>query len=232
MATREGGARAGFTFYRSFLEAINEIEDEAKQLALFHAICNYALDGEQPTFEGSLLKMAWRLVLPILQRNRQLWENGKSPKQDESKTEAKRKQDGSKPHQDKSQDKSQDEDVDENENENEDEDEDVDVGNTSHNSPDGKIIFPHKDTQLLTDKERQDLFAKVRDEFWKYMGRDAAFDEAGKFLKYYDDHGWKTSKGRPVTDVEGAIKNWVDRIPGDEKRKLGRPLSYDPIMPF
>lgn len=57
--------RDHFTFFRSFQEAIDQCQ-EKEQLALYKAIVNYALDGEEPTFENNLLRLAWTLIKPNL----------------------------------------------------------------------------------------------------------------------------------------------------------------------
>ena len=57
--------RNHFTFFRSFQEAIDQCE-ESDQLALYRSIVGYALDGNNPSFENPLLKMAWTLIKPNL----------------------------------------------------------------------------------------------------------------------------------------------------------------------
>ena len=36
-----------FVFYRSFYEAIKEIDEEATRLAILEALCDYAIFGEE-----------------------------------------------------------------------------------------------------------------------------------------------------------------------------------------
>lgn len=42
----------GFTFWKSFYEGIEEIEDPETKLAVYDAICRYAFYGEEPDFKG------------------------------------------------------------------------------------------------------------------------------------------------------------------------------------
>lgn len=57
--------RDHFTFFRSFQEAIDQCQ-EKEQLALYKAIVNYALDSKEPSFENTLLRLAWTLIKPNL----------------------------------------------------------------------------------------------------------------------------------------------------------------------
>jgi len=60
--------RESFVFFRTFREAIDMIP-ERLQLAAFKAVCDFALDGAEPTgeFAGT---MFWKLVRPILNKSR------------------------------------------------------------------------------------------------------------------------------------------------------------------
>lgn len=52
-----------FTFFRSFYEAIKEIEDEGARLDLYEAICAYALEGEEVELTG-VPRMLFTLIKP------------------------------------------------------------------------------------------------------------------------------------------------------------------------
>ena len=67
--------RNHFTFFRSFQEAIDQC-DEKDQLPLYRGIVNYALDGKEPVFENPLLKLAWTLIRPNLEKGLRNWKNG------------------------------------------------------------------------------------------------------------------------------------------------------------
>lgn len=66
--------RDGFIFYRSFYEAIACL-DATSQLSLFHAICQYGLDGTEPALTGIADGM-FRLVKPQLEANNKRYMNG------------------------------------------------------------------------------------------------------------------------------------------------------------
>lgn len=61
--------RSGFTFYASFQEAIEDLEDSepATQLAIYRAICRYGLFREEPELKG-VSRIIWRLVKPSLDK--------------------------------------------------------------------------------------------------------------------------------------------------------------------
>ena len=69
--------RKGFTFYRSYQEAIEMLPVE-DQLAVYKAIANYSLDGSEPS-EGDLSlygRLLWVAFLPNLQADRNRYSNG------------------------------------------------------------------------------------------------------------------------------------------------------------
>ena len=69
--------RKGFTYYRSFRDAICELSIE-ERLQIYEAIADYALDGIDPDMSqmNSAVRMAWRLIRPYLEADRTRWENG------------------------------------------------------------------------------------------------------------------------------------------------------------
>ena len=69
--------RKGFTFYRSFVNAIRKLPD-ADKLAVYEAIADYSLDGVEPNEEELSLyaQMLWEVILPNLDADRRRYENG------------------------------------------------------------------------------------------------------------------------------------------------------------
>lgn len=65
-----------FIFYRSFYEAIKEIDDEATRLAILEALCDYAIFGEEPVLKGTASAL-FKLMRPQIDANRKRRENGK-----------------------------------------------------------------------------------------------------------------------------------------------------------
>jgi hypothetical protein len=86
----------GFVFYRSWLEAIEELPD-ALMFELLKAIVYYGLNQEEPAEITPLARSYWKLIKPIIEANNKRYENGKKAKrkQNGSKTEANDKQVGS-----------------------------------------------------------------------------------------------------------------------------------------
>ena len=71
-------ARDGFTFYRSFAEAINLLPEE-EQLAVFRMIVQYSLDGTEPNEEAMSTYglVIWKMMRPHLASDRRRYNNGK-----------------------------------------------------------------------------------------------------------------------------------------------------------
>lgn len=65
-----------FVFYRSFLGAIREMEED-DQLAMFRAICDYALDGEEPVLTSAIQRAVFAAIRPSIDTNNAKREGGK-----------------------------------------------------------------------------------------------------------------------------------------------------------
>src|SRR5699024_9758660 len=96
--------RTQYTFYESFYRAAKRIKDPTARVAVYDAICEYALYGKEPDVDvlSEMAAIAFELIKPNLDASRKKAESGKlggTKKQTEStleangsKTEAKRKQ--------------------------------------------------------------------------------------------------------------------------------------------
>ena len=87
--------RDSFIFYRSFYESISEL-DEADKIALYGAICAYALDNIEPELKGPS-KAVFMLIRPQIDANTRKYENGckggrpsKKPNQNQTETKPER----------------------------------------------------------------------------------------------------------------------------------------------
>ena len=78
--------RESFVFYRSFLGAIREME-QADQLAMFWAICNYALTGEEPALQSAIQRAVFAVIRPSIDTNNAKREGGKRGGRPKSRTE-------------------------------------------------------------------------------------------------------------------------------------------------
>ena len=88
--------RNSFVFYRSFFEAISELDKDSKAV-IYDAISNYSFNQIEPELTG-ICKTVWILIKPQLEANNRRYENGSKAKnkQTTSKRQAKRKQTTSK----------------------------------------------------------------------------------------------------------------------------------------
>lgn len=64
----------GFIFYKSFFEAINELDNNT-QLEVYQAITNYALNDELPNLNG-VAKAIFSLIKPQIDANNKRYEDG------------------------------------------------------------------------------------------------------------------------------------------------------------
>ena len=65
-----------FVFYRSFWDAINEMDD-TEQLEMFRALCRYALDGTAPNFDSPIQRAVFAVMKPVIDANVTSRETGK-----------------------------------------------------------------------------------------------------------------------------------------------------------
>src|SRR5699024_2702648 len=96
--------RTQYTFYESFYRAAKRIKDPTARVAVYDAICEYALYGKEPDVDvlSEMAAIAFELIKPNLDASRKKAESGKlggrkkqsesNPEANGSKTEAKRKQ--------------------------------------------------------------------------------------------------------------------------------------------
>ncbi len=68
--------REYFPFYLSFEKAISNL-DEKDQLLIYRAIARYSLFGEEPPQLERFARATWELLLPILNKSRRKYQNGK-----------------------------------------------------------------------------------------------------------------------------------------------------------
>ena len=78
--------RESFVFYRSFLGAIREME-QADQLAMFWAICNYALTGEEPALQSAIQRAVFAVIRPSIDTNIAKRDGGKRGGRPRTRTE-------------------------------------------------------------------------------------------------------------------------------------------------
>lgn len=70
-----------------------------------------------------------------------------------------------------------------------------------------------KEIYLLTGKNQSENFSTVStnptfDEVAAYIQEIGGGVDAHKFYSTYEQQGWKTKKGKPITDWKGAVRYW------------------------
>lgn len=67
--------RDAFLFYRSFFESVQTL-NKRDQAAVILAICDYALNGVEPSLTGAALSV-WILIKPVMDANYRRYKSGK-----------------------------------------------------------------------------------------------------------------------------------------------------------
>jgi hypothetical protein len=83
--------RPYFTFFKSYFEAVSELEDKNDQLETLMAICSYSLTEEPPEISSKVAKAIFTAIKPTIDSNIKQYKNGAKRKPKASQTEAKRK---------------------------------------------------------------------------------------------------------------------------------------------
>jgi hypothetical protein len=183
--------RESTVFYRSFYEAIKELDADT-QAQVYSAIFEYALNFNEVEVKG-VAKTVFTLIKPQLDANLKRYENGTKAKikQSESKTEAKQKQDRSKAEANVN----VNDNVNVNANENVNQNENVNVSRS-------RFRAPTYDEILNFMKEKNGLAGNV----WS----DAkVISEAKAFFNYYESNGWMVGKNK-MKNWEAAVRNWMN----------------------
>ena len=98
--------RPYFTFFKSYFEAVRELENREDQLDTLMAICEYSLTEEEPEIRSKVARAIFTAIKPTIDANIKQYKNGKKPKG--SQTEAKRKPNRSQTQTNKEKDKEKD----------------------------------------------------------------------------------------------------------------------------
>ena len=192
--------RESTVFYRSFYEAIKEL-DADMQSQVYCAIFEYALNFNQLELTG-VAKTVFTLIKPQLDANQKRYDNGNKPKlkQTISKTEAKPKQDVSKPHPNANVNDNDNVNVNENVNENE-----------NVNVIRSRFRAPTYDEILNCMKSKNEIAKGI----WNSA---KVITEAKAFFNHYESNGWMVGKNK-MKNWEAAIRNWMNNNSKFEQNK-------------
>lgn len=180
-----------FVFYRSFRDAIEEMDDSEK-LATLLAICDYALYGVEPKLDGVMSRAVFTVAKPSIDANKTKRKNGKNGGRPKKETAG-----FSKENQRFSKSESTDTETDtETESET-----DTDTGtNKADKPPRAQFVVPRvEEVQAYIDEKG-------------YTGIDAA-----AFVDYYTANGWMVGKHK-MKDWKAAVRNWARREKKDDSR--------------
>ena len=183
--------RKQFTFYESFFEALEQIEDQNAQAEAYRAICRYALRGEEPELERlpAITRIVFHLIRPTLDASRHKAANGlQGGRAKNGKTKANEKQTANKG-----------ENEIENENEIEKEDE-VEIEREHECAPPAPSRGQKKQT-------RTPSYEQVLEEA-ALRGRP---ELAKSFFDYYAAGDWRDAGGRPVRAWRQKLAAWIIR---------------------
>lgn len=193
--------RESTIFYRSFYEAIKELDAET-QSKVYSAIFEYALNFNEVEVKG-LAKTVFTLIKPQLDANLKRYENGTKAKvkQSESKTEAKQKQNRSKIEANVN----VNDNVNVNANENVNQNENVNVSRSRFRAPTYNEI-------LNFMKEKNGLAGNI----WPEA---KVVSEAKAFFNHYESNGWMVGKNK-MKNWEAAVRNWMNNNSKFENQKI------------
>jgi hypothetical protein len=193
--------RESTVFYRSFYEAIKELDADT-QAQVYSAIFEYALNFNELELKG-VSKTVFTLIKPQLDANQKRYENGNKPKVKQviSKQEAKPKQDISK--------------VEANVNVNVNDNANVnDNENVNANVSRSRFRAPTYDEILGYMKEKNALAGNV----WNDI---KLLTESKAFFNHYESNGWMVGKNK-MKNWEAAVRNWMNNNSKFENKKTNQ----------
>ena len=190
--------RESTVFYRSFYEAIKELDAEL-QAVVYSAIFEYALNFNEVELKG-VAKTVFTLIKPQLDANQKRFENGNKPKVKQviSKQEAKPKQETSKVEANVN------DNVNANVNDNENVNVNAKVSRSHFRAPTYEEIFE---------------FMKSKNALAGNVWADAkVITEAKAFFNHYESNGWMVGKNK-MKNWEAAVRNWMNNNSKFENNK-------------
>jgi hypothetical protein len=200
--------RESTVFYRSFYEAIKELDAEL-QAVVYSAIFEYALNFNEVELKG-VAKTVFTLIKPQLDANQKRFENGNKPKVKQviSKQEAKPKQETSKVEANVN--------VNDNVNANVNDNENVNVN--------AKVSRSHFRAPTY---EEVFEFMKSKNALAGNVWADAkVITEAKAFFNHYESNGWMVGKNK-MKNWEAAIRNWMNNNSKFENNKPKSVIQND-----
>ena len=190
--------RDSFIFYRSFYEAIKELDFE-QQGRVYDAIFRFALNGEEVKLNG-VEKAVFTLIKPQVLANNQRFENGcrgGRPKGSKSKQNDNQLKTDLKPNRNQANVEKQTK-IKPNENGN------VNVNENDNVNLNVGVI---KDSRLVSQKLSPTLSQVEK------VCKDLGFDKsvAKTFFNFYEANGWMQGRDKPIVNWIAQLNIWVTR---------------------
>lgn len=195
--------RESTVFYRSFYEAIKELDAEL-QAQVYSAIFEYALNFNEIELKG-VAKTVFTLIKPQLDANQKRYQNGTQAKQKQnvSKQEAKVKQSKSKASPNVNVNVNDNVNANANVNDNE---------NENDNVSRSRFRAPTYDEILSFMKEKNSLAGNLWNE-------SKVIAESKAFYNYYESNGWMVGKNK-MKNWEAAVRNWMNNNSKFDNQKI------------
>lgn len=214
-----------FVFYRSFLDAIQEMNPN-DQLETLLAICRYAIYGEEPEMHSMLSRAIFTIAKPSLDANKTKRTSGKKGGRPKKKTNGFKNEKPMVIENEKPTDT-------ENENHRFSENEST-VTETVTETVTDTVTDTVTETETGTETEAEKKAAKPQrsnfvkptvDEIREYCRTRNNSVDPESFHDFYASKGWKIGKD-PMKDWKAAVRTWERR--GDGKRDTGQKQYSDP----
>lgn len=226
--------RDSFLFYRSFYEAIKDLEPEDR-MKVYDAICEYALDGTEPELSGVASAM-FKMAKPQVDANNKRYENGKKggrPAKEETKTEASHNQNETKAKPRRNQDETK---VKPNVNQgetktepnpNQNETKTKPNVNVNVNDNDNKKESSNEDKKKPTHKTKHGEYGKVllTDEELQKLIDEYGQEKTQKAIKRLDEYIAETGKSYKSHYL--TMKRWVFNAVEEDEQKTKKSQTVD-----
>ena len=177
--------RDSFLFYRSFYEAISDLEAEDR-IKVYDAICEYALNGNEPELRGAASAI-FKMAKPQINANNKRYENGKKggrPSKKETKTEPTNNQNKTKAKPSHN----------------------LDETKTKPNVNVNDNVNDNEKESPKGDKKKRFIKPTV-DEVRAYCFEKCINVDAEYFVDYYDSNGWMVGKSA-MKDWKACVRRW------------------------
>lgn len=181
--------RDGFIFYRSFFESVQTL-NKRDQTAVILAICDYALNGVEPSLSGAALSV-WILIKPVMDANYRRYKCGK--KGGRPKTEPK-------PNDNQSKTKS----------------EPNDNQTVTESKPNIRQEIKDKRQEIKDNRQEMPAGLPSLSEIETFcLENQGTSAQAAAFYAQYSRAGWRAD-GKPIENWKGLLMNYLRSGGGKE----------------